>query len=313
MFGHGGNWPSCKEAEDKMDLKWGQYVAAHDVWLGRLYGVMLVKDSGAVTHLVVKRGLGRSSLRIIPAESIRKFAPEAIYTGMPLEEAMQQPILMRLDGEQFIVALTPKTRVLTADGKTLSLKGIRVSSERRLMEWLIVSRKLSRRRLLLPFDRVTEFTTGKVSLAMESSGLRAMPACRQDSHIEADLRERLGKAADVPQGELRGLTLTVEEGIVAFHGNVKSRRTVEALRDVTRHVKGAAALLMDVKADIDVELELATVLAEHTRGNGGPLRINSRMGNVQLLGHLPSDAECAELVRAANAVPGVHSVEVVGS
>ena len=293
-----------------MELRWGQQVAAHDAWLGSLHGVLLVKDSGAVTHLVVKRGLGRRK-SVIPVESIKKCVPEAIYTKMPLEEALQQPTLERLDDEQFIVALTPKTRVLAADGKKLKLKGVRACGQEHLVEWLVVSSRMSLRRMLLPFDGVTEFSTGKVTLAMEASGLRAMPAYRQDPHVEADLRERLGKAYAVSQGGLKGITLTVEEGVVAFHGNVKNPCTLEELRGATRKVRGASGLLMDVRSDVDVERDIASAVAVHARANGGPLKVKSRLGHVTLLGHLPDEDKCAKLVQAATAVPGVHCVELV--
>ncbi|MDA1227471.1 MAG: hypothetical protein BZY79_02740 [SAR202 cluster bacterium Casp-Chloro-G4] len=299
-----------------LEIEWGQQVAAYDVWLGSIYGAMLVKDSGAVTHLVVKRGLGRSSLRIISVESVEKCTSEAIYTSMPLDEALQQPKLKRLDGEQFIVALTPKTRVLTSDGKKLRLRGVRVSNEDHSLEWLVVSPWAfgrHRRSLLVPHDRIAEFTTGKVKLAIEASGLRAMPAYRQDHYVESDLRERLSNSSTGAQGDLSGVTLTVEEGVVAFHGNVKNLHTKEALRDITRQVRGAAGLLMDVRPDGDVEMEIATALVEHTRGNGGPLQVSSRLGMVQLLGHMPNEVECAALVRTAEAVPGVKGVALAGA
>ena len=296
----------------KMEIMWGQHVAAHDVWLGRLYGALLVKESGAVTHLVVKRGHGRSRLRTITVNSVKKCASEAIYTEMSLDEALQQPTLTRLDDEQFIVALTSKTRVRTSDGKKLRLKGIRTAGDQNSMEWLVVSGRISRKRLLLPCDRIDRFTTGEVTMAIKSSGLEAMPAYRPDLHVEAELRDRLGSASTVPRDELKGITLTVEEGVVAFRGNVKSPHTVEALRDVTRLVRGATGLLMDVKSDLDLEYEIAAALAARTRGNGGPISVSSRLGEVSLVGHLPGEGECAELIRAASAVQGVKSVDLAG-
>ena len=293
-----------------MELIWGQPVTALDVWLGRLQGVMLVQDSATVTHLVVKRGLGRGRLYVIPVESIKKCVSEAIYTEMPLEEALQQPTLRRLDNEQFIVALTHKTRVLTADGKRLRLRGLRVSGRRRSTGWLVVSTRMSKRRFLLPFDEVTEIATGKLTLAMGSSGLRALPAYRRDSDIEADLWERISTAFALRQGDLAGINVTVDEGAVAIRGNVESPNVVQSLRDAARDVRGATGLLLDVASDADLELEVAAALAQHTRGNGGPLRVSSQLGRVELLGHLPGEDECALLVRVANAVPGVRGVEL---
>jgi len=289
---------------------WGQHVAAHDVWLGKLRGAMLVKETGVVTHLFVKRGLGRGRLYIIPMDGLKRWDEEAIYTKMTLEEALQQAVLKRLEGEQFIVALTPKTSVLTADGKRLKMRGIRISSTDHSMEWLVLSKRVTRKRLLLPVDRVSEFSTGKVVLDLERSRVSGMPAYRRDVHVEADLRERLTKSSRVPQSELRGVTLKVEEGTVAFRGNVKSRHTVEALRYETRRVRGASSLLLDLSCDAEMELEIAASLAEHTRGNGGPLQVSSMLGEVKLMGHLPGEDVCAELDKAASSVAGVRSVEL---
>jgi len=109
-----------------------------------------------------------------------------------------------------------------------------------------------------------------VVLDMERSRVNGMPAYRQDVHVEADLGERLTKSSTVPQSELRGVTLKVEEGTVVFRGNVKISHTVETLRYETRQVRGASSLLLDLSCDADMVLEIAASPAEHTRGNSGP-------------------------------------------
>ena len=145
---------------------------------------------------------------------------------------------------------------------------------------------------------------------MERSRISGMPAYRQDVHVEADLGERLTKSSTVPQSELRGVTLKVEEGTVVFRGNVKISHTVETLRYETRQVRGASSLLLDLSCDADMELEIAASLAEHTRGNSGPLQVRSMLGHVKLTGRLSGEAVCAELDKTASSVAGVRSVDL---
>ena len=77
----------------------GQHVYAHAVWMGKFRRAMLVKESGVMTHLFVKPGLGRGRLCTIPMDSIKRWDEEAIYTKRPLDEALKQAVLKRLESE----------------------------------------------------------------------------------------------------------------------------------------------------------------------------------------------------------------------
>jgi osmotically-inducible protein OsmY len=107
---------------------------------------------------------------------------------------------------------------------------------------------------------------------------------------------------------LRAVHLEVEDGKVVLSGNVAASRIAEAMEGALSGVSCVLGVETRLVADPDLEISVASALAQNPSTQGGRFIVHSRLGRVTLEGQVKPEAAQAA-VAVAQEVAGVVSVE----
>lgn len=171
---------------------------------------------------------------------------------------------------------------------------------------LVVDRGLLSHSVIIPASRIKEVDDEQVFVDVSHDELDGLPRYvpRAEAEIRAELRERLEQISD----ELKGITATVEDGVLRLAGvvpDVGSKRKAEA---TARGIRGVLDVDDRLEANTAIVARVANALACDPHTELSTIEVVSERGLVTLKGQVDSEEIRQAAVEVAGEQPGVVKV-----
>jgi osmotically-inducible protein OsmY len=292
----------------------GQAVIFADGAVAQLEGLEMEPD-WMPTHLLVKMP-GRwpwQSGRLVrlPAEAATEFRAEELVLGVPSTAGEAIPHGGASHAEGTVNWLDTNSRFHIAPraverhaGRFLGLVVKGDGSVHLIGE----VGTLAKRRVLVSAESAVYQNHDFVWLDLKGQPMDTLPAYEPDEYVEQEAWNALRIVPGLGETELRAIHLQVEDGNLMLLGNVASSRIAEAMEKAISQVSCVLGVENRLIADPDVEIGVASALAQNPSTQGERYIVHSRVGRVVLEGQVKPEAAQAA-VDVARQVAGVVSVE----
>ncbi len=292
----------------------GQAVAFSNGVRGRLVGLEMEPD-WTPAHLMVAAGgpwpwQKRRVLRL-STQAVIEFRGEEILLGIPSTnvEVVPHPGAPHAEGQ--VTWLDTSSRLQIAPraverewGRFLGLV-IEPSGSIGLVGEVGT---LTKRRILIPGEYASYQNHEFVWLDLKGRSPDSLPAYEPDGYVEREAWAALRGARGLGETELRTVRLEAKDGKVILLGNVASSRIAEAMESALSTVSSVLGVENRLVADHDLEIEVASALAQNPSTRGERFIVHSRLGRVTLDGQVKPEA-AQSAVAVAQQVAGVAGVE----
>ena len=292
----------------------GQAVTFSDGVLGRLEGLEMQPD-WAPTHMLVRvRGpwpWQKGRLLRLPVEAAAEFGAEEIVLSIASSEGEVVAHGGDSHAEGEVRWLDASSRFQIAPraverqaGRFLGLL-VKADGSVHLIGEVGT---LATRRILVPVEAALYQNHGFVWLDLKGRSLDTIPTYESDEYVERVAWSALRSMQGLAETEFRAVNLQVEGGSVVLSGNVAASRIAEAIEEALSSAAGVLGVENRLLADPDLEISVASALAENPSTQGERFIVRSRLGRVTLEGQVRAEAAKAA-PDVAREVAGVVSVE----
>ena len=280
-------------------LRLGGPVRFRDRWQGRLASFE-VDDDWLVLNLVISRGIFRPSEVKLPFSIASDWDDDALALDCTSYEAFRREIPPLAVPPK---PLSAKTPLSVADVK---LAGALVERTSRRASYLMLSRGLfaSGQRVVPVQDIALE--GGIIRLAAQADTL---PIYRRDSDLLQAVRNAIAAHPYLTADDRYSLSLEVVDGTAYISGNVRTPQAEEHVYEAASSVTGVAAVRGAVINDRQLEIEIGQALGAAGLFRHERIYVRAALGEVTLGGFLTSTAPITNIMRVAEAVPGVRSLD----
>jgi len=291
-----------------------QVVTFSDGAVGRLEGLEMEPD-WMPTHLLVmlpgRWPLQKGRLLRLPAEAATEFQAEEIALGIASSEGEVIPHAGAPHAEGKVHWLDTNSRLQIApravERQSGDVLGLVVKADGSVHLVGEVG-TLTRRRILVPVEAVLYQNHDFVWLDLKGQSLDTVPTYEPDDYVEREARNALRHVPGLAETELRAVHLEIEDGKVLLLGNVAAARIAEAIEAALSGVSCVQGVDNRLVADPDLEVGVASALAENPSTRGERFVVHSRLGRVTLEGQVRAEAAKAA-PEVAREVAGVVSIE----
>ena len=291
-----------------------QAVIFADGVVGRLVGLEMEPD-WMPTHLLVQAlarwpWQGGRTLRL-PAQAATEFRDEEIVLDIPSSKGEMVPHAGAPHAEGEVNWLDTSSRFQIAPRAVERQAGwflglvVEPNGSVRLVGEVGT---LAKKRILVPGESAAYQNHESVWLDLKGQSLDIFPTYEPDGYVESEAWAALRGVSGLGETELRAVRLEVEDGKAILSGNVASSRIAEAMEGALSGVSCVLGVESRLVADPDVEISIASALAQNPSTQGGRFVVHSRLGRVTLEGQVKPEAAQAAL-EVAQEVAGVVSVE----
>ena len=292
----------------------GQAVTFADGVVGRLVGLEMEPD-WMPTHLLVQAPgrwpwQGGPTLRL-PVQAATEFRDDEIVLGIPSTKGEMVPHPGAPHAEGQVTWLDTSSRLQIAPRAVERQAGwflglvVEPNGSVRLIGEVGL---LTKRRILVPGESAAYQNHDFVWLDLKGQSLDIFPTFEPDDYVEREAWAALRGVGGLGETELRAVRLEVEGGRVILSGNVAASRIAEAVEGALSGVSCVLGVESRLVADPDLEISVASALAQNPSTQGERFIVHSRLGRVTLEGQVrPEAAQVA--VEVAQEVAGVVSVE----
>jgi len=292
----------------------GQAVTFADGAVGQLVGLEMEPD-WIPTHLLVQvpgpwPWQGGRVLRL-SAQAATEFRDEEIVLGIPSTkgEAIPHPGAPHAEGQVNWLDTGSRLHIAprAVERQSGTFMGLLVEPDGpvRLIGELGL---LTKKRILVPGESAAYQNHEFVWLDLKGQTLDIFPTYEPDDYVEREAWAALRGVSGLGETELRAVRLEVKDGKAALSGNVAASRIAEAMENTLSRVSCVLAVESRLVADPDLEISVASALAQNPSTQGGRFIVHSRLGRVTLEGQVKPEAAQAA-VEVAQEVAGVVSVE----
>ncbi len=280
-------------------LRLGSPVRFRDRWQGRLASFE-VDDDWLVLNLVISRGIFRPSEVKLPFSIASDWDDDALALDCTSYEAFRREIPPLAVPPK---PLSAKTPLSVADVK---LAGALVERTSRRASYLMLSRGLfaSGQRVVPVQDIALE--GGIIRLAAQADTL---PIYRRDSDLLQAVRNAIAAHPYLTADDRYSLSLEVVDGTAYISGNVRTPQAEGYVYEAASSVTGVAAVRGAVINDRQLEIEIGQALGAAGLFRHERIYVRAALGEVTLGGFLTSTAPTTNIMRVAEAVPGVRSLD----
>ncbi len=280
-------------------LRLGCPIRFRDRWQGRLASFHL-DDEWRVVNLVISRGLFRPSEVKLPFSAASDWDNDAVSLDCTSVEAFGREIPPLAVPAMPLSASTPLS---VPDARLVGALVERTSGR---ASHLLLSRGLfaSDKRMIPVADIALE--GGVIRVAMQAE---ALPLYRRDSDLLQAVRDALAAHSYLTGDDRRGLHLELVDGAVYLSGNVRTSQAQAYVLEAASSVPGVTAVHGGVISDRQLEIDVGLALDAAGLFRYGRIYVRAALGDLTLGGFLTTAAPHPDILRVAQAVPGVRSIE----
>lgn len=292
----------------------GQVMTFSDGVVGRLEGLEMQPD-WLPTHLLVllpgRWPWQKGRLLRLPAEAATEFQPEEIALGIASSEGETIPHAGAPHAEGEVRWLDTNSRFQIApravERQSAKFLGLIVRADGSVHLAGEVG-ALARRRILVPVEAALYQNHEFVWLDLKGQSLGTLHTYEPDEYAEREAWSALRHASGLAETELRAVHVEVEDGKALLMGNVAAARIADALEGALSGVSCVLGVENRLVADPDLEINVASALAQNPSTKGERFIVRSRLGRVTLEGQVRAEAAQAA-TDVAREVTGVVSIE----
>ncbi len=166
------------------------------------------------------------------------------------------------------------------------------------------------RDVIVPVEWVARFYPDHLELSVSRAELDRLPQYRTDEALREAVHAALWQddGIRIEVLEQDALIIQVQDGIVTLRGHVRSRAQRRRMEALIRHIPGVLGVEDHSVADDELEIAVASALAQDSRTRGQLIRVRARSGYVSLLGDVPDADVRTAAEEVAGRVPGVRAV-----
>jgi osmotically-inducible protein OsmY len=280
-------------------LRLGGPVRFRDRWQGRLASFEVDED-WLVLNVVISRGIFRPSEVKLPFSIAAEWDDDVLSLDCTSYEAFRREIPPLAVPPKPLSAKTPLSLA------NVRLAGALVERASRRVVNLMLSRGLfaSDQRVVPVQDIALE--GGTIRLAAQAD---ALPIYRRDSVLLQAVRDALAVHPYLTADDRHSLSVEVVDGTAYLSGNVRTPQAETHVHEAASSVLGAAAVRVDVFNDQQLEIEIGRALDAAGLFRHARVYVRAALGAVTLGGFLTSAAPIPDILRVAEAVPGVRSLD----
>lgn len=307
--------PKPDDFSRRWDVRLGAPVKCGDERIGSVRGLTISRATDELTHLVVRRGLVRRHVRVVPFAMVedadgKRVALRPSRDGPESETPLTDVASPAFPGgRRTIPTITAETRAVLKDRDVGAIAMVLVDSTTRCATHFVVQRGgLVSRRRIVPMDRVIDMTTDRIVIDAGLDELSALPEYREDDKIAADVEQAISDDEIIRRLSARYLVVAVRGGVVTVTGNIATSAHRQRIEDAVRGIPGVLDIRNLPIGDDELEISVAEALGRDPRTRRFVVPVHSTHGFVRLAGDVPAVA--LDLVRT---VPGVRSVEITTS
>lgn len=277
-------------------LRLGAPVQFRDRLQGKVAAIE-VDEEWEVLNLVIKRGLLRWTTRVkLPFSASPQWSDSQVAFDCTSSQAFSREVPPVAAPARPLSPATP----LSLPGATLA--GLLVEPGRRFATDVIIRRGRTTNRA--PVEDLS-FEGRALHVATHGDVLHVYLT---DEELENLAREALAAQHVLTGEERRTVTLEVSGGVITVKGNVLTKNTKKALKQVMSRLAHAAVIHIAVVDDLDLELAIGQALDRAGFTHATHVYARSSLGDVTLYGEAPSPQVADDIVRAVSRLPGVRSV-----
>ena len=162
------------------------------------------------------------------------------------------------------------------------------------------------RQVILRGEQIREIDGETVLLNVRTNDVGLLPRWLSDGSLARSVEEALSAYGPIGSLEHPGIRVEASDAAVLLSGNVHSDITREMAGRIARSVPGVLELKNALHSDSRLESILARAVAG--LGDGGRIRVSSRLGEVVLEGEVPSTDARDATGDVARATEGVRTV-----
>jgi osmotically-inducible protein OsmY len=292
----------------------GQAVTFADGVSGRLAGLEMEPD-WTPTHLLVKASARwpwqKKLLLRLPAQAATEFRDGEMVLDAPSTkgEPIPHPGAPHAEGQVNWMDTSSRVHIAprAVERQAGWFQGVVVESNGSVRLIAVVG-TLARRRILIPGELAAYQNHEFVWLELKGQSPDAFPTYEPDGYVEREAWAALRGVSGAGETELRAVSLEVEDGKVILLGNVASSRIAEGMEAALAGVPSILAVENRLAADHDLEISVASALAQNPSTHGGRFIVHSRLGEITLEGQVKPEA-AQPAMEVAREVAGVVSVE----
>lgn len=108
---------------------------------------------------------------------------------------------------------------------------------------------------------------------------------------------------------VNAIEISVEDGVVVLEGVVRTEVAKQLAPTVVASIPGVKRVISRLVSDTEIQIQVASAIMSDPRFRRvPPIRVESFLGNVRLVGRVPSAEHKVVAEQAARQVPGVKAV-----
>ena len=280
-------------------LRLGGPVRFRDRWQGRLASFE-VDDDWLVLNLVISRGIFRPSEVKLPFSIATDWDDDSLSLDCTSYEAFSREIPPLAVPPKPLSAKTPLSLA------NVRLAGALVERASRRAGHLMLSRGLfASDQRVVPVQDIA-FEGGSIRLATQAD---ALPIYRRDSELLQAVRDSLAAHPYLTADDRHSLSVEVVDGTAYLSGNVRTPQAETHVHEAASSVLGAAAVQATVINDRQLEIAIGQALDAAGLFRHERIYVRAALGEVTLGGFLTSTAPITNILKVAEAVPGVRSLD----
>lgn len=280
-------------------LRLGCLVRFRDRWQGRLASFQ-VDEAWLVVNLAVSRGVFRPTEVRLPFSSASDWDDDALSLDCNSGQAFGREI------PPLAVPAMPLSAGTPLSVRDARLVGALVERRSRRASHLLLSRGLLASDLRMVPVADVALEGGVVRVAAQAE---ALPLYRRDSDLLQAVRAALAAHPYLTTDDRRGLSVEVVDGTAHLSGNVRTFQAEAYILEAASSVPALTAVRGGVINDRQLEIDVGRALDAAGLFRYGRIYVRAALGDLTLGGFLTAAAPRPEILRAAQAVPGVRSLE----
>ena len=198
--------------------------------------------------------------------------------------------------------------VMFSDGHSGKITRLLADKDGRLGRFVIQARGWSRRKVLIPMDRIERIDGEDVYLSIAKHDLKRLPTSRPDDVLVALVNQALWEDTLLRRTDYRQIHVKVENGVAYLSGYVSFPSMSSGAEKAALKVDGIWKVENDLTIDRDLEIAVAQAIGNDPLAKNARVFVGVKNGFVTLTGQAPGLESRRAAQEQAVAMPRVRGV-----
>jgi osmotically-inducible protein OsmY len=218
------------------------------------------------------------------------------------------PIIKTNEKPTVVLPIAVGQNVIFNDGYSGKITHLLSDKDGRLGRFVIQTRGWSRRKVLIPMDRIERIDGEDVYLSIAKHDLKKLPTYRPDDVLAAFVNQALWEDTIVRRTDYRRIHVKVENGVAYLSGHVRFPSMSSGAERAALKVDGVWKVENDLTIDRDLEIAVAQAIGNDPLARQARVFVGANNGFVTLTGQAPGLESRRAAQEQAVSMPRVRGV-----